>query len=290
MKRNAIRRRLAASTIVLALGLAVGAAAQQQKAPAAKEAASGKFEGREWTFEAHGAYAFPGEVGMDDEPGILVAVSNGTFSSPERLDVIWDRQYVIDTFLRDENTLIVYFHFGKDAKYKGMSYYFASGDGCGFCYNGNVKSTVKIEKGRIFGQLSLAEEPNEAFWDITFDAPVAPSDYGTPLPAGGGEQGKIYAAYHAALNGDTPAALKPMLDAEDQALLESDGKATLSDKREVHPTKSYEVTKGFVKGDHALLLVEGETEIMKVENEVHLVKIDGTWRVYNEIQQVKLGG
>jgi hypothetical protein len=288
MKSDAIRRRLlAASTI--ALVLAASASAQDTKAPAAKEAASGKFEGREWTFEAHGAYAFPGEVGMDDEAGILVAVSNGTFTN-DALDRYWDRQYVIDNFLRDEHTLIVYFHFGKDAKYKGMSYYFASGDGCGFCYNGNVKSTVKIDKGRIAGKLSLAEEPNEAFWDLTIDAPIAPSDYGTPLPAGGGEQGKLYAAYHAALNGDDPNALKPMLDAEDQALFESDAQATLSDKREVHPTKSYKVTKGFIKGDRALLLVDGETAIMKVTNEVHFVKLDGTWRVYQEIQQVNLGG
>jgi hypothetical protein len=289
MKLDAIHRRLlAVSMTALVLGFGSVAAAQE-KAPAAKEAASGKFEGREWTFEAHGAYAFPGEVGMDDEPGIILAVSNGVFS-PDGLDRYWDRQYVIDTFLRDENTLIAYFHFGKDAKYKGMSYYFASGDGCGFCYNGNVKSTIRIEKGRLFGKLSLAQEPNEAFWDLTIDAPVAPSDYGTPLPADGGEQGKIYAAYHAALNGDTPATLKPLLDDEDNASLETDAAATLSRLRDVHPMKSYKVTKGFVKGDRALLLVDGETEIMNVSNEVHFVRLKGTWRVYSEIQQVKLGG
>jgi hypothetical protein len=50
------------------------------------------------------------------------------------------------------------------------------------------------------------------------------------------------------------------------------------------------VTKGFVKGDRALLLVDGETEIMKVKNEVHFILIDGTWRVYNEILKVNLGG
>jgi hypothetical protein len=153
-----------------------------------------------------------------------------------------------------------------------------------------VKSTVKVEKGRIHGKLSLAEEPNEAHWDVTFDAPVAPTDYGTPLPAGGGEQGKVYAAYHAALNGDAPAALKPFLDDGDQELLAEDAPGMVDRLRDVHPTKSYKVTKGFVKGDHALLLVEGETEIMKVENEVHFVLLKGTWRVYQEFQQVKLGG
>jgi hypothetical protein len=284
MQMDVIGRRLLASVLVLALG-STGAVARQ----AEKESASGKFEGREWTFEAHGAYAFPGEVGMDDEPGIIVAVSNSPFNV-ERFDQIWDRQHVIDTFFRDEETLVAYFHFGKDAKYKGMSYYFASGDGCGFCYDGSVKSTVKIEKGRIHGRISLAEKPNEQFWDITIDAPVAPTDYGTPLPAGGGEHGKLYAAYHTALERDDYSALKPMLDAGDQELLASDAKQLVADKWDVHPTKSYKVTKGFVKGDHALLLVDGETGSMKVTSEVHFLKIDGTWRVYDEIQQVKLGG
>jgi hypothetical protein len=280
---DARRLRLLPASLML-LTFAVGVAAQTPT-----EAASGKFEGREWTFEAHGAYAFPGEVGMDKEPGVLVAVSNGTFTV-DQMDRIWDRQYAIDTLLRDENTLIVYFHFAKDGKYKGMSYYFASGDGCGFCYDGAVESTVKIEKGRIHGSVKLAEKPNEAFWDIKFDAPVAPSDYGTPLPAGGGEPGKVYAAYHAALNGNAPAALKPMLDDEDNAFLDQEPAETVDRLRDVHPTKSYQVTKGFVKGDVALLLVDGETEIMKVENEVHFILLKGTWRVYREIQQVKLGG
>jgi hypothetical protein len=281
MNLDGIRPRLLAASLMLAAFVTASLAQEQ------KENASGKFVGREWTFEVHGAYAYPGEVGMDDEPGVIVAVSNAGFNT-QRLDQIWDREYVLDNYHRDENTLLVYFHFAKDGKYKGMTYAFGSGDGCGFCYNGAVASTVKIEKGRIHGRLSLGEEPNEAFWDLTFDAPVAPTDYGTPLPAGGGEQGKIYAAYHTALNGDTPAALKPFLDDGDQELLAEDGAGMLDRLRDVHPMKSYEVTKGFVNGDHALLLVDGETEIMKVENEVHFVKLAGTWRVYQEFQQVKL--
>jgi hypothetical protein len=283
---DAVRRRSLAYSCLAALLLltAIAASAQQQQ----KGPASGKFEGREWTFEALGAYAFPAEVGMDDVPGIRVAVSNGSFST-ERMDLIWDRQHVIDTYFRDEETLVVYFDFDKSGKYQGMSYYFASGDGCGFCYNGAVQSTVKIEKGRIHGGLKQAPDGDDAVWDIQFDVPIAPNDYGTPLPAGGGEQGKIYAAYHTALDGNDPNALKPYLDTEHAADLAEHGPEMLSQLREQHPTKSYKITKGFVKGDNALLLVDGETSIMKTMNEVHLVKIDGTWRVYDEIQQVKLG-
>jgi hypothetical protein len=283
MTMDAVRR-LALAAWILVLVLAAAATAQDKD-----QTASGKFEGREWTFEPYGAYAFPAEVGMDDEPGIRVAVSNSAFNT-EGLDRIWDREHVIDTYFRDEKTLVVYFDFDKSGKYKGMNYYFASGDGCGYCYNGAVESTVKIEKGRIHGGVKQAPEPNEPTWDVKFDVPVAPSDYGTPLPAGGGEQGKLYAAYHTALEGNDPMALKPMLDNEDGAELVEHGQETMTQLRENHPTKSYKITKGFVKGDRALLLVDGETSVMNVENEVHFVKIDGTWRVFNEILQVKLGG
>ena len=283
---DALRRRCLASSCLAVLLLAVITAASAQEQ---KSAASGKFEGREWTFEASGAYAFPAdEVGMDDVPGIRVAVSNGNFSA-ERMDRIWDREHVIDTYFRDDETLVVYFDFDKSGKYKGMNYYFASGDGCGYCYNGAVQSTVKIEKGRIHGSLKQPPDGDDATFDIKFDVPIAPTDYGTPLPAGGGELAKVYAAYHAVLEGSDPAALKPFLDQEDGADLAENGQEMLSSLREDHPTKSYKISKGFVKGDNALLLVDGENSIMKVENEVHFVKIDGTWRVYNEISQVKLG-
>jgi hypothetical protein len=105
MNTHAIRPRLLAASLTL-LALVTGAFAQE-KAEAPKENASGNFLGREWTFEVHGAYAFPGEVGMDDEPGIIVAVSNAGFNT-ERIDQIWDREWVLDNYHRDENTLLAY--------------------------------------------------------------------------------------------------------------------------------------------------------------------------------------
>jgi hypothetical protein len=277
------RARHAAALALLLVAPLVGAAEE-------KPQATGKFEGKQWTFEAYGAYAFPAEdIGMDDQPGIRVAISNSGFAT-ETMDRYWDREHVIDEFHRDEETLVVYFDFAKDGKYKGMTYSFGSGDGCGYCYDGSVQSTVKIEKGRIRGGLKLAAEPGEVSFDLTFDVPVAPTDYGTPLPAGGGEQGKVYAAYHAALNGDSPDAVRAFLDADDAAALKEHGAEFIDGLRDDHPTESYKIVKGFTNGDRALLVVEGATSIMNIETEVHLLRIDGTWRVYNEISQVKLGG
>lgn len=275
---------LAAALLCQAFALLAAGVAQDEKPQA-----SGKFEGKVWTFEPGGAYAFPAEVGFDDEPGVRVAISNGRFST-ESIDRIWDREHAIDTLFRDEETLVVYYHFAKDGEYKGMSYHFGSGDGCGFCFDGSVESTVKIEKGRIHGRVKLPPQPDEVGFDVQFDVPVAPTDYGTPLPAGFGEQGKAYAAYHQVLAGNSAEALRPLLDAEDGVDLTEYGDQVLMAKREDHPTQSYRIVKGWVKGDRALLLVEGETSVMKVETEVHLLQLEGSWRIYQELLKVKLGG
>lgn len=267
--------------LVVAVLPAFGAEAPRQ--------ASGKFEGRNWTFEPFGAYAFPGEVGMDDEPGIRVAVSNTAFLA-EKLDRYYDREHVIDSFFADEESLVVYFHFAKSGAYKGMTYYFGSGDGCGFCYDGSVESTVKIEKGRLKGKIKLAPKPGENSWDIDLDVPVAPASWGQPLPAGGGEPGKAYAAYHAALVADDRAALAPLLPEAVQAPFKENPAAEVDAYRKDHPDQSFKIVKGWSEGDRALLVVQGETSYSKVETEVHLIQEKGTWRVSNEVLQVRIGG
>lgn len=248
--------------------------------------ASGNFEGKNWKFVAAGAYAFPGKVGLDDEPGILVAVSNAPFNA-KKLDTIWDRRYMIDTYFRDEETLVVYFQFAKGGEYKGLSYFFGPGDGCALCYEGSTKSTVKIAKGRLKGRIQLAKKQDDAFFDVNVDVPLATTNYGQPLAADGGEPGKVYAALHRALDGNDPAALKTILDEKDAAQLDESGAGILVTLREQHPTKSYKIVKGFTHEDHALLIVEGEGSILKLKTEVHLLREKGTWRFDDEIMQVR---
>lgn len=257
---------------------------------AAEEArqATGKFEGKNWTFEAFGAYAFPAEVGMDDEPGIRVAVSNTGFQT-EKLDRYYDREHVIDTFFSDEESLVVYFHFAKNGAYRGMTYYFGSGDGCGFCYDGSVQSTVKIANGRLKGKVRLAPKPDENSWDIDLDVPIAPASYGEPLPAGGGDPGKAYAAYHAALVADDRVALAPLLPEASQVPFKENPAAEVDACRKDHPDQSFRIVKGWTQGDRALLVVQGETSYSRVETEAHLIREKGTWRVSNEVLQVRIG-
>ena len=240
--------------------------------------AEGTVESKDWKFEALGAYAFPAEVGFDDEPGIRVAISNAGFVA-DVLDRDYDREHMIDTFFRDDKTLVAYFHFAKNGAYKGVSYYFGSGDGCGFCYDGSVQSTVRVEKGRIHGSLKLAAKPDDLQFDLKFDVPVAPTDYGEPLPAGGGDPGKAYSALHAALVAwDYPAA-KPFFTDAVQADYAEQSEAIVQSFRKEHPDKSYKIVKGFLRGDRALLLVEGETSYSRVKSEAQMVREKGTWRV-----------
>lgn len=250
--------------------------------------AAGKFTGKNWTFETVGAYAYPGEVGFDDEAGIRVAVSNAVFRA-DALDRFWDREHAISSRFVDDETLVVTFQFGKDGSYKGMTYSFGSGDGCGFCYDGKVDSTVKIAGGRLKGRLALAPQPDESSWEIELDVPMAPSDYGTSLPPGGGEVGAVYAAYHAALAASDGAALAKIFPAELAAKLAEQKDQIVAAWSEDHPTQSYRVKNGFVKGDRALLLIEGETPYFKAEVEAHFVKEGGAWKLDDEMLQVKLG-
>ena len=250
--------------------------------------ASGKFASRNWEFEPSGAYAYPGEVGMDDEAGIVVAISNASFDS-EFFDRYWDRGHAIETYHKDAKTLVASLQFAKSGTYKGMTYYFESGDGCGFCYDGSARSTVKVEKGRIHGRITLAGKPGELAFDVTFDVPVAASSYGDPLPAGGGEPGRVYAAYHQAIVAWDKAALRPFYTEKVQADYAERADAVVQAFRNDHPDQAFQVVRGFAKGERALLLVEGETSYSKVKTEVHLEKQQGTWRIVDETLQLRLG-
>jgi hypothetical protein len=281
--RHPLRRSAVIAPLALLVALAPASAAEGPRQ------ASGKFEGRNWTFEPMGAYAFPSEVGMDDEPGIRVAVSNAAFL-PEGIDIYHDRQHAIDTYFRDDETLVVYFDFSKSGAYKGMSYYFGSGDGCGFCYDGGVESTVKVANGRIRGKIKSPVKEGETVWEVEIDAPVASSDFGTALPAGGGEPGAAYAAYHTAIAAWDYEALRKFYTEKSLEKWDAEKEGIVGAYRKDHPDKSAKVVKGWSKGDSATLLVEGETGFdMRATSEVLMVKEKGTWRVKDELLQARLG-
>jgi hypothetical protein len=253
--------------------------------------ADGSFKSQTFTMPVSTAMAFRGKSIIDKTDVIVVAISNGDF----RVDwfaTFFDRRRAIEQRMKDKETAVVYLEFKPDGAYKGLSYYFAKGNGCGYCGGSlGVTSTVKLANGRLAGSLKSKDE-TRAF-DVTFNVPITPDDHGGPLPADGGAPGKAYAGYHAALVKRDAKALRPFLSkelAESLAEAEKKGKAAayLRSLAKDHPENSVQITKGFSKGDHAVLLITGESSVMKLAGEVVLVNEGGSWRVDDELTEVVL--
>ena len=230
--------------------------------------------------------AFRAKSSFDQQDVIVVAISNGDF----RVDwfaTFLDRRRAIERRMKDKDTAVVYLEFKPDGAYRGLSYYFAQGNGCGYC-GGNlgVTSTVKFANGRIAGKLKSKDEARD--YDVVFDVPVTGDDHGAPLPPDGGAPGKAYMGYHDALVKRDAKALRPFLSDELRASLDDAQKknkvaAELKYLAKDHPDKSVRIVKGFSKGNHAVLVIEGETAILRLTGEVVLVNEGGTWRVDDEL-------
>ena len=271
--------RVAGALAAVAIGAASPAAAENGTA-------TGAFETREWKVPLHGAYAFVDKASLGEGQAILVAVSNSGFAT-DFIDGLYYRRHAIDTKFADDETRVVYFEFDLRGRYQGYSYFFGSGDGCGYCGGGAVKSTVALADSRLKGTLTLKDKKEKVSFDVALDVPVAADDWGTALPAGGGEAGKAYQAYHAALTAGDGAKVKKLCSAgriEVWQKAEKDGHdadylAYLGEERPDTVT----IGKGFVRGDHAVLLVSGEdTVVGAMYGEAHLYRENGAWKVDDE--------
>ena len=251
---------------------------------------SGKFEGTKKRFDVGGGYAY-WIHDSSDGPLIEVAVSNSTFKA-SYFDAFYDPRPVIETLFVDDQTAVVYFQFEPNGKYHGMSYYLASGDGCGFCYDGSVKSTVKIAGQRVKGRLSWSGD-NRGF-DITMDVPIAPKEWGKPVEKDGSDQAKVFRAYNAAMDkGDQKAVFK-MLDSETRDIWkkqEKNGKldAYLDYRSEkVHwRLKNARIVSGYARDNQAVLLVKASSPLIDhIHGQVLLTKEGDGWKIADEIYQV----
>jgi hypothetical protein len=269
---------------VLAIGIVSARAADV--APMA----SGPFKSGALSMHIKSAIAFNGASVLDKKDAIIVAVTSAEMD----LDAIGsyvDRRRAIDRRVRDADTGVVYLEFRPNGTYRGLDYYFARGNGCGYC-GGGVTSTVKLVNGRLAGSLKSNAGDNPAF-DLVLNLPVTSDDHGAPLPAGWGAPGAAYLAYDAALVKRDAKALQPLLSNElRQTLAEAtrDGKsaAYLNYLAKEHPGKSVQIVKGFSKGNQAVLLVTGESATSRLTGEVVLLNQGGTWRIDDELSDVVL--
>lgn len=247
--------------------------------------AKGVFKSGSVEMPVTSAFAFRGKDLLSSErPALIVAISHAKFAAPV-VAVYTDRKRAIDRRFKDDETVVVYLSFTPEGAWRGMSYYFGPGNGCGFC-TGDGKSSVKLANGKLTGSVKGAEEDRS--FDVTLDVPVASDDHGVALPADGGEPGRAYLAYHAALvKGDEPG-IRSLLPPDRLQQWEKAQKSGSLPKflnylREEHGLRSVKIGKGWSKGDRAVLLIAGEGASGPVAGEVTLLHEKGTWRVDDEL-------
>ncbi len=258
---------------------------------ATPRSASGTFEDERYQLKIVGAYAFWDKAWMDDGQAIRVAVSNDEFPR-EALDEHYDRGHAINTLFADDETKVVYFELDEKGGYHGLSYYFESGDGCGYCFDSKVKSTVRAAGGRLKGELSYAGDDRR--FRIALDLPIPPKSWGDPLPKDGGEPGKAFLAYHAALEKRDHDAILALSDADMKKRFreyEKEGKLDgYLDSRwhdEHTELKTIAITGGYVRGDHAVVLFDATNAyIDHLYGEAILRREGGAWLFHRDMVDV----
>ena len=277
-------KRIAIASI--GLTLLTGAVLAQTRTPL-----SGTFSSKGGKFQVAGGVAFTGKSSLDGTtPVILVAITNTKLNVEAVADFV-DRKRAIEHLIKDDETPVVYLEFTPQGRWRGVSYYFASGNGCAYCTT-EATSTVQLTKGRLTGAINNKEKDRP--FTVTLDIDVLSDDHGAALPADGGAPGKAYLAYHAALVKGDGNALRATLSSGNlevfaRAQKSNDVAGYLSFLAEKHMMKAVKITQGWSTADKASLLVQGESGLGKVQGEVFLVNTKGVWGVDEELVDLVIG-
>ena len=272
--------------LLVAAALAMTAAHAAGPAP---DTATGRFTSQGTTLDIRSAIAFRGKSFLGGDDALIVAATNARINAGT-LAEFGDRRRAMERRIKDRDTGVVYFEFRPDGSFRGLSYYFGPGNGCGFCTS-VVESTARYAQGRIAGKLKGSEAGR--LFDLTLDLQVLSDDHGAALPTDGGAPGAAYLAHHAALVKGDRAQVKALLSDEGlqgwaAAEKKNDSAGYLRYLAEEHPEKSVRIVKGYARDATALLLISGESAIGKVSGEVLLVKERGSWRVNDEVTELEL--
>ena len=258
----------------------------------AQQVAKGKFSGSSWSFEVATAYAFPGKMLLDDGKGIVLALTNDAVDQ-EWLSAWVDRRWVLDNMVANQNeedrVLVAYVGFHPDGKLEGLSWYFASGDGCGFCSSGKIQSTVKVLEGRLKGTIKGQEDDYSL--DVEIDIPLQRELPGVRLPTGGDAPAAAYLALRDVLYSENRAPAWEMLDSEWKEILkdrtpeqkEEFFAALISEKVSKEP----KIVGGYTQDDRAVLLFEADESYGKVRGEVRMDREAGVWKYDDSWRTIK---
>src|SRR5262245_55223384 len=271
--------------MTLRAALALAAALGVPAAARAENSASGHFETPRIDVPIADAYAFRADASMTAGRSVFVAVSNSELAE-DAIDAYLDRRHMLDAFFADAGTKVVYLEFSEEGRWRGYSYVFRDGDGCGFCGGGPVTSTVNVKRGRIAGNVTRRRAEGRTF-DVAFDVPIAPDDHGEPQGPGGGEPGRAWLAYHAAAEAGDEAKLRELVTSAQRARWKEaekkgDGAGFLR-YLTAGRLATATVRDAWVKGDRAVVAVSGESPSAgAMHGEAHLLREGGRWRVAHE--------
>jgi hypothetical protein len=129
-----------------------------------------------------------------------------------------------------------------------------------------VVNTAEKVGGHVYTAKSVKTLSGEMYEiDVTFDTPITRAPAGTKIPAGGGEAGAAFLALHKAVGASDAKGIQVVLsDALNQSYFPDYGTpeenlASAVDILKVRlPKKNLKITGGEMRGDRALLEVEGE--------------------------------
>jgi len=270
-------RALGLCCIVICLGMAMGVAATAADAPSLK----GTFTVNGETKALPYVYVIPEEKGFYDEadPTFKLLLVGREVPERELDEHVWDAALI-------ELGITKTAEFDDAPKWQVYSQNIVMDpDAAGNVSGGTYPELELTASGpdKYAGHV-WTKEPIDFFgdkiaYDFTFSASVSDPDapIGEPLPAGGGEPGKAYLAWVAALHAGDLAKLKTMVPAEMAAQFdEADAAEGLEFMQMMTPT-DIKILGGSTDGTTAILKVEGMMDGEKVAGEVTLEKMDGHW-------------
>lgn len=263
----------------VALGLAVGFAASAGAAdePSLKGTFTFNGEAKSLPF----VYVIPEAKGFYDDADPTYKVLFVAREVPEReLDEhIWDAAYLELGITRTAE-------FDDAPKWQVYSQNIVADPDAGGNVSGGTYPELELTStgpdtfaGRVYTKAPLDFFGDTIAYDFTFSAPVSDPDapIGDPLPAGGGEPGKAYLAWVAALHAGDLAKLKTMVPAEMAAQFDEEDAAEGLEFMQMMTPTDIKILGGSSDGATAILKVEGMMDGEKVAGEVTLVKMDGHW-------------
>ena len=239
------------------------------------------------------AYAYRHADDFQPDQQITTVVLSDKPIDVSKVNDAVDREDALKTQLRELNGNRVELNIRADGTVENVN---TMTDGTSGSVSGSGWYAIDLKRNddkRIEGTFRSSDEKDKkegssGYFDLKFalDLPGAP-DLGTPLPADGGELGKVYRAYSVAVQkSDVDAMIKFMVKARAASVqshrTDPNFNTMLGFIRE-SAIKDAKIVKGYTKADNGTLTVSGKDgSSSNVESTISFAREDGAWRIGKE--------